>query len=239
MVTKRSTKMGKLMPYVDVRSTEDVPKFESMIKTGPVFVLVYADWCGHCTRFKQNMWDEVAKSPNKQANTAAVHYNMVDKTSMKNAEIEGYPTLFEVKPTRNSNVSKAVPTPQNKEELEKLVGTNQAENLIESVQTNNRGVRMMADSEMASAETFEPEPLESLPPNSSLDEATPEPEPAASAVQGGGWRGGSLLESLLRVTADTAHVALLAGSATELSRRFRKRKTKRRGSGKKKQTRRR
>lgn len=237
MVTKRSTKMGKLMPYVDVRSKEDVPKFESMIKTGPVFVLVYADWCGHCKRFKDNMWDEVANSPKKSVNTAAVHYNMVEKTSMKNANIEGYPTLFEVKPTASSNVSKAVPTPQNKEDLEKLVGTNEAETLIESAGPTNRGSRMMADSEMASAETFEPEPLESLPPNSTLDEA--EPEPPASAVQGGGFRGGSLLESLLKVTADTAHVAVLAASATELSSRFKKRKTKRRRSGKKKQTRRR
>ena len=239
MVTKRSTKMGKLMPYVDVRSNEDVPKFESMIKTGPVFVLVYADWCGHCQKFKQTMWDEVANSPTKAVNTAAVHYNMVDKTSMKNAEIEGYPTLFEVKPTPSANVSTPVPTPQNKEELEKLVGTNEAETIIESVQTNNRGNRMMSSANQAFQETFEPEPLESLPPNATMDEA-PVEEPVASAVQGGGFRGGSLLESLLRVTADTAHVAVLAGSATELSRRLKKRKqTKRRRSGKAKQTRRR
>jgi thiol-disulfide isomerase/thioredoxin len=228
MVAKRSTKMGKLMPYVNVRSDSDVPQFESMLKTGPVYVLVYADWCGHCQRFKQNVWDDVAQSNQKAVNTAAVHYNMVDKTSMKNAPIEGYPTLFEVKPTPSSNVSTPVETPQSKEELQKLVGTNEAENLLESVETKK-------------ANTFEPASVESLPPNVSADTVIPESEQVASAVQGGGgsYRGGSLLESLLKVSADTAHAAVLAVSASELSSRMKKRKTKRRRSGKKKQTKRR
>jgi thiol-disulfide isomerase/thioredoxin len=245
MVAKRSTKMGKLMPYVDVRSDSDVPKFESMVKTGPVYVLVYADWCGHCQRFKQNVWDDVAKSNQKAVNTAAVHYNMVDKTSMKNASIEGYPTLFEVKPTPASNVSTPVNTPQNKEELQKLVGTNEAENLLESgeptpISNNNKGNRMEANSMTAYSESFEPAAVESLPPNISADTNIPESEQVASAVKGGGGhRGGSLFESLLKVSADTAHAAVLAVSASELSSRMRKRKTKRRRSGKKKQTKRR
>ena len=247
MVAKRSTKMGKLMPYVDVRSEQDIPKFESMVKTGPVFVLVYADWCGHCQRFKQNVWDDVAKSNNKGTNTAAVHYNMVDKTSMKNTSIEGYPTLFEVKPTPSANVSTPVNTPQSKEELQKLVGTNEAENLIESVEStsmeptsvNNRGERMSANSSQAFSDAFEPSPVESLPPNTTVDVEPPKPN-RPSAPQGGGFRGGSLLESLLKVSADTAHAALLAVSATELSQRLKKRKqTKRKRSGKKKQTRKR
>lgn len=239
MVAKRSTKMGKLMPYIDVRSESDIPKFESMVKTGPVFVLVYADWCGHCQRFKQNVWDDVAKSNNKGTNTAAVHYNMVDKTSMKNASIEGYPTLFEVKPTPTSNTATSVNTPQNKEELQKLVGTNEAENLLESA--NNKGERMVANSSQAYSETFEPAAVESLPPNVSADTEISESERAAMDMKkGGAYRGGSLFESLLKVSADTAHAALLAVSASELSSRLKKRKhTKRRRSGKKKQTRRR
>jgi thiol-disulfide isomerase/thioredoxin len=229
MVAKRSTKMGKVMPYVDVRSPSDIPKFEHMIELGPVYVLVYADWCGHCTRFKQNMWDEVAKSPNKSMNTAAVHYDMVDKTSMKSANIEGYPTLFEVKKTApKQNVSTPVPTPQSKEELEKLVGTEGAEEVVE---VNERGERMLRDSRVATQDTFTPEPVDTLPPNLSEDVLTTE---EAKSVQGGGARGGSLLESLLKISADTAHAIVLTGSAMEINRRLKKRKTKRRSSGKKK-----
>lgn len=238
MVAKRSTKMGKLMPYVDVRSPSDIPKFESMIKMGPVFVLVYADWCGHCKRFKQNMWDEVANNTNKSVNTAAVHYDMVDKTSMKNTPIEGYPTLFEVKPTPKANVTVPVETPKNKEELESLVGVNTptTENIVMN-ENMLRSERISANSALATADTFEPEPTESLPP--AAEEVSEMP---ASAAQGGGGvkSGGSLMESLLKLSADSAHAIVLAGSAAELSRRWGKRRhTKRRRSSKKKQTRRR
>lgn len=241
MVAKRSTKMGKLMPYVDVRSPSDIPKFESMIKMGPVFVLVYADWCGHCKRFKDTMWDEVANNSNKSVNTAAVHYDMVDKTSMKNTPIEGYPTLFEVKPTPKANVSVPVETPKTKEELETLVGVNAANVNTANVNTANenmmRSQRMTESSMAASSDTFEPEPTESLPP--AAEEVSEMP---ASSVQGGGGikSGGSLMESLLKLSADSAHAIVLAGSAAELSRRWSKRRhTKRRRSSKKKQTRRR
>lgn len=240
MVAKRSTKMGKLMPYVDVRSPSDVPKFESMVKMGPVFVLVYADWCGHCKRFKSNMWDEVANSPNKSANTAAVHYDMVDKTSMRGTPIEGYPTLFEVKPTPKANVSTPVETPQTKEELETMVGMNNTSEdpsrMSEPLNSNEnllRSAQMSENSRRATVNTFTP--MESLPPPE--EEAMEPATNRASAPQGGG----SLMETLLKVTADGAHVLVLAGSAAELNRRMKKRrhtrKQKRRSS--KKQSRRR
>lgn len=237
MVAKRTTKMGKLTPYVDVRSPKDIPKFESMIKTGPVFVLVYADWCGHCKTFKQKMWDDVANSPNKSVNTAAVHYNMVDQTSMRNTPIEGYPTLFEVKPTSKANVTKPIQTPQTKEELETLVGVNTTNantmdpNLI-------RSQRITQNSLNANKNSFEPDMAENLPPEPELES---EPKAARAPLRGGGVKsGGSLMETLLKLSADSAHAIILAGSAAELSRRWKKRhQTKRRRSGKSKQTRRR
>jgi thiol-disulfide isomerase/thioredoxin len=229
MVAKRSTKMGKLMPYIDVRSKSDIPQFESMLKTGPVIVLVYADWCGHCTRFKQNMWDEVAKSDMKSMNTAAVHYDMVDKTSMNKTPIEGYPTLFEVKRTPKENVATPIPTPQNKEQLETLVGTQMNENM-------KRGERMITNSTLATNNTFVPKPVESLPPDITADEVN-EPKTVQSAVQAGGSKGGSLMESLLKFSADAAHAIVLTGSAIEISKRLKKRKQTRRSRSAKKQTR--
>jgi thiol:disulfide interchange protein len=220
MVAKRSTKMGKIVPYVDVRSKSDIPKFESMVHMGPVYVLVYADWCGHCQRFKENVWNDVVNSGNKTVNAAAVHYDMVDKTSMKNANIEGYPTLFEIKNT--SGAPKPVPTPQSKEELETLLN----ENMM-------RSQRMYNNSQAAAEDTFVPEVVDTLPPE-------PEVETVAESLLTKAQSGGSLLESLLKVSADTAHAIVLTGSAIEISRRMKKRRhTKRRRSGKSKQTRRR
>lgn len=239
MVKKRSTKMGKVMPYVDVREDGDVSKFESMVSIGPVFVLVYADWCGHCQKFKENMWDEVANSKNKAVNAAAVHYNMVNKTSMKNAKIEGYPTLFEVKPTPKANVSVPVPTPRTKEDLEKLVGTSEANTKVSPMFANSA---MAVKNTLGSPDQYVPEEVESLPPNLSEDMMVTEEEKKVDFQRGGGrgeTRGGSLLETLVKVSAESAHAVILAGSALELSRRFKKRKhqTKRRRSLQKKKTR--
>lgn len=218
MPSKRTTKSGKLTPYIDVRSPKDISKFESLLSSGPTIVLIYADWCGHCQHFKKDMWNECANSPNKSMNTAAVHFDMVDKTSMKSAPIEGYPTLFEVKTPKTP--PQVIPTPQSKEDLETLVNSPN-ENLM-------RSERITQNSQAASKNTFVPEEVESLPP------AT-EPQMVSAPVQGkqlgGGQQGGSLFHSLLRVVEDSAHVALLASSAAELHRRFKKRSTKRRRSG--------
>lgn len=219
MPSKRTTRSGKLTPYVDVRSPKDISKFESLLASGPTIVLVYADWCGHCQRFKQDMWNECANSPNKSINTAAVHYDMVEKTSMNSAPIEGYPTLFEVKSPKATPT--VVPTPRSKEELETLVNSPN-ENTM-------RSQKIVANSKSASQNTFVPEEVESLPP---ATEPEIDSEVPAGKQTGGGQQGGSLFHSLLKVVEESAHIALLASSASELHKRFKKRRqTKRRRSG--------
>lgn len=254
MVAKRSTKMGKIQPYIDVKSKSQIPQFESLIKMGPIIVLVYADWCGHCTRFKKEMWDEVANSSNKTMNTAAVHYDMVNNTSMRNAKIEGYPTLFEV---TDKEAPKPIPTPKDKNDLLTLVNSNnipftnntmksKESEPLQSMNMNNtmmKSERMTANAARATSDTFEPMSLDSLPPSQDLDMIKTNNNPTSdpSSMRGGAVRGGSLLETLLKVTADTAHVALLATSAAELSKRYKKHKKSRRAknySGKKRATRR-
>jgi thiol-disulfide isomerase/thioredoxin len=130
MPRRRQTKKGKLNP-VDVRSKGDVGALEGLLGKGPLtIVLVYADWCGHCQTFKQNMWNQVTAMPNKNLNTASVHYDMVNNTSLKNAKIDGYPSLLLVgtdkKPAtfkEGSTETNAMPSPQSVEELENMVNT--------------------------------------------------------------------------------------------------------------------
>ncbi len=107
-------------------------------------------------------------------------------------------------------------------------------------ENNIRSQRMMTSSLNATKNTltnanFVPEDVSNLPP--AMEEETMEEEEEPQI--GGAIRGGSLMESLLKVSADTAHAIVLAGSAMEISRRMKKRKsTRRHRSGKKKQTRR-
>lgn len=102
--TKKATKqgksrsvMGRLMPPVDVRGESQLAELEKRIKAGPLtLVLVYADWCGHCTEFKPKM-DELERCPGRTIQTARVRDDMFPKSSLNSTAIEGYPTLMLVK----------------------------------------------------------------------------------------------------------------------------------------------
>lgn len=133
MPRRRSTKIGRLSPPLDVRSDKDVKNFENMLSIGPLtIVLVYADWCGHCTRFKETMWNDAVALPNKSMNTASVHYDMLDKTSLANSKIEGYPSLLMVgtdkkaadfKEEETGSITNAMPQPTSAEELKTMLET--------------------------------------------------------------------------------------------------------------------
>jgi len=87
-------------PLVDVRKEKDIPAVQKLIHNGPVtFVLVYADWCGHCTQFKPT-WGEYANTPGRTANIASVHHDMVENIpEIANAKIQGYPSVVKITPS--------------------------------------------------------------------------------------------------------------------------------------------
>ena len=107
--------------------------FEKLLSKGPMaMVLVYADWCGHCTQFKDKVWNDSTLSKTKNLNTAAVHYDMLDQTSLKNTPVKGYPSMFLVGKDKEA---KEIPTPQNSQELLKLDNT--SANALNNGNSNN------------------------------------------------------------------------------------------------------
>ena len=84
---------------IDVTSPSQIPMFESLVRRGPTtFVLVYADWCGHCQRYKP-LWKELTMTPGRIANMAAVRDDVFKKIpTIANAEIEGFPSVIKVSP---------------------------------------------------------------------------------------------------------------------------------------------
>lgn len=85
---------------LDVRSEADAKSLNSMLGEHNItFILIYADWCGHCHRYLPT-WDELEKTPGRTANMAKVHYDMQEKVPViVKANIQGYPSVVKVLPS--------------------------------------------------------------------------------------------------------------------------------------------
>lgn len=99
--TRNSLGRFSAKPPMDVRKKEQIPKLEKLLrKTGMcTYVLIHADWCGHCQTFKP-MWKEFENTPGRRANIVSVHHDMVENSpTLSNAKIQGYPTVIKVEPS--------------------------------------------------------------------------------------------------------------------------------------------
>ena len=93
--------------YVDLRSSEDLLKFNKLLKVFEkkgIFVLVHADFCGPCQKYKASVWDPLVNNKNRKAGMAAIHYDQLENSPFSSAKIQGYPSVLYV--TQSGTVKK-------------------------------------------------------------------------------------------------------------------------------------
>lgn len=96
----RSVK-GRMMPPVDITNESDLNQLDKRVQAGPItLVFVYADWCGHCQKYKPNM-EQLENMQNRSVQTVRIRDDMFPKSSINGAKIEGYPSLLLIKPREN------------------------------------------------------------------------------------------------------------------------------------------
>jgi thiol-disulfide isomerase/thioredoxin len=90
------------MPPVDITNVNDLNELDKRLEAGPItLVFVYADWCGHCQKYKPNM-EELEGMSNRSVQTVRIRDDVFPKSSINGAKIEGYPSLLLIKPRENA-----------------------------------------------------------------------------------------------------------------------------------------
>ena len=213
--------MGKT---VDVRSTKDIRGLEQIIKSGPItIVLIYADWCGHCTRFKEDVWSKLLNSSHR-ASLASIHHDQLEKTILKDAKIKGYPSVLVVGKDGKPAVFKG---PAGEEEPTNAMPNADLETLEKIVDADADTI--LRENEVPEAE--DPTASMMTPPDAREDVvnrykgAGPAFKGAGPAFNGGGSvsGGGSLLKLLKKAASSATHAK---GGKTK-KRRHNKRHTRR------------
>jgi hypothetical protein len=209
---KRSKKVEVLM----VDSQDKIPELEKLLKEGKItVVLVYADWCGACQKFKKNIWGPMCKSPAVH-NRAAVRDDLVPSTSLANTKFNYLPSVLVVDEKGRPQTfegpegpTNAMPTPKSLNEMKTVVnipvkplGANGLNEKPIPEYLNARGESKMAPPEYLQAPTSTStiEPIRSPMAATSAATATPMGttyEPAVAPGAPSEQRGGGLVESRL------------------------------------------
>jgi len=83
----------------EIRTVEDARKLEHVLskQKGEMYILMFADWCGHCQTYKPT-WEKLRAMSERVIPLAAVQDVQKENVpSLKDAPFEGYPTVIHVK----------------------------------------------------------------------------------------------------------------------------------------------
>jgi len=129
LLKQKTQKKSKTKSILRVKSASDIKKMEKSLGNGTInFVLIYADWCGACHRFKKNIWNPMCKGPAKH-NRVEISNDMLQNSSLRNAKFDYLPSLIVVDEAGNVQSFKtpegkdtnAMPTPKSLADMKRIV----------------------------------------------------------------------------------------------------------------------
>jgi len=221
--------MGRLLPPVDINNSKSLSELDKRISIGPItLVFVYADWCGHCQRFKPNM-DALENLSGRSIQTARIRDDMLPQSSLKNTKINGYPSLLLIdkngQPTtfkdKNGEVSNTIPEYNDMNKMMTIVknaGTPKGVSLLNDVE-NVKEPNIVTD--RLSNETVNNLNTMLVNTNSKTLKNSTTP------IVGGGMHGGGLWGHLLAASQKLAPAAALFLATSVLNKKVKgTRKTK-------------
>jgi thiol-disulfide isomerase/thioredoxin len=102
MPTKKrnsAAKKGAAANSIDVTKTADIPKLGDLLKKNKLtVVLIWANYCGHCHTFKDDIWSKLLSNKNRKAGLASIHYDQLENAPEPiPKKVSGYPSVFLVK----------------------------------------------------------------------------------------------------------------------------------------------
>lgn len=113
-------------------SIKKIPALEKALKSGKInIILVFAEWCGACHKFRKNIWEPMLKK-NAIHNRVAVRDDMVGNTSLANAKFDYLPSILVVDEkgklqdfeAPDGQATNAMPTPKSVEDMTRVVNVN-------------------------------------------------------------------------------------------------------------------
>ena len=202
-----------------------IGNLEKMLTNGKLtIVLIYADWCGACTRFKKSIWGPMSRMPAVH-NRIAIREDLVGKTPLSGSKYTYLPTIMVVDEQGQPQAvegpqgrTNAIPTPRTLDEMKRIV----------NLKVGPAGPAAAAE---AAAEVAEPlptrEPMTMTMQMAEKPKKTPEgivytPYPPALPATGK-QTGGGLLQAL-EIVANAAAPAAILGAGVLMGRRSTKRR---------------
>jgi len=251
----KSKARPKKLDNMDAKTLGDVDKLVENIKNNVVtLLLIYADWCGHCGTFKDNIWKKLAGMKGRKLPMAQINEKVLGhlKEQIPDLKIDGYPTVSligkdlkaaEIHDPVSGETSNALPNTRDMESMTKLITANpnevMANNGLGSPEEENKSATPTAESLVARKEAGRNAinnmnngtPNVSLssssvnnPPSVEDDLVESQEIPDENTPSGPVSVGGSLYAALLAATRQVAVPVALTAAGVAVSRSKRARK---------------